>query len=41
MFNMSAAMAGRFVEVTNELTVQISSLGSNPLKNSHGKEQPA
>jgi hypothetical protein len=33
MFNMSAAMAGQFVEATNEMYAQISSLGSNPLKN--------
>ena len=34
MVNMSAAMAGRFVEVATELTEQIRSIGSNPLKNS-------
>jgi coenzyme F420-reducing hydrogenase delta subunit len=39
MFNMSAAMAGQFVEATNKMYTQISSLGSNPLKNI--KDHPA
>ena len=41
MVNMSAAMAGQFVEVANDLTAQILSIGSNPLINIHEKEQPA
>ncbi len=32
MFNLSAAMAGQFVEVTKEMTEKIAELGPNPLK---------
>jgi coenzyme F420-reducing hydrogenase delta subunit len=32
MENMSAAMAGRFVEVANEMREQINQIGPNPLK---------
>jgi coenzyme F420-reducing hydrogenase delta subunit len=31
---MSAAMAGKFVEVTKEMTGQIAEMGANPLKGS-------
>jgi F420-non-reducing hydrogenase iron-sulfur subunit len=32
MFNLSAAMAGQFVEATMEMTKKISELGANPLR---------
>jgi len=32
MENMSAAMAGKFVEVTKEMTGQIAEIGPNPLR---------
>jgi len=32
MFNMSAAMAGQFVEATTEMTEQVKTLGPNPLR---------
>ncbi len=32
MFNLSAAMAGKFVEATKEMTEKIAELGPNPLK---------
>jgi len=32
MFNLSAAMASKFVEVAEEMTEQIKALGPNPLK---------
>ena len=32
MENMSAAMAGRFVEVAKEMTQRIEEIGPNPLK---------
>jgi F420-non-reducing hydrogenase iron-sulfur subunit len=32
MFNMSAAMAGQFVEATTEMTEKITELGPNPLR---------
>lgn len=34
MFNLSSAMAGRFVEITTEMTEKIESFGINPLKES-------
>jgi coenzyme F420-reducing hydrogenase delta subunit len=36
MFNMSAAMAGAFVQAAEEMDAQVSQLGPNPLKNSGG-----
>ena len=39
MFNMSAAMANRFVEAANEMHTRISTLGLNPLKNNLNKEE--
>ncbi len=35
MFNMSAAMAGQFVEAATEMTTLITSLGPNPLRPCH------
>jgi coenzyme F420-reducing hydrogenase delta subunit len=32
MFNLSAAMAGQFVEITKEMTTKIGELGPNPLR---------
>ncbi len=32
MFNLSSAMAGRFVDITTEMTQTIEGLGPNPLK---------
>jgi F420-non-reducing hydrogenase iron-sulfur subunit len=32
MFNLSAAMAGTFVEDANEMAEQVKALGPNPLK---------
>jgi coenzyme F420-reducing hydrogenase delta subunit len=32
MENMSAAMAGRFVEVANEMKEEIEAMGPNPLR---------
>lgn len=32
MFNLSAAMAGKFVEVAKEMTDKIAALGPNPLR---------
>jgi coenzyme F420-reducing hydrogenase delta subunit len=32
MFNLSAAMAGMFVEDANEMAEQVKALGPNPLK---------
>jgi coenzyme F420-reducing hydrogenase delta subunit len=32
MFNMSAAMAGEFVEKTEEMTELIAEIGMNPMK---------
>jgi coenzyme F420-reducing hydrogenase delta subunit len=32
MFNMSAAMAGQFVEASTEMTEQVEKLGPNPLR---------
>ncbi len=32
MFNMSAAMAGHFVEVAEEMAAQIAALGPSPLR---------
>lgn len=37
MVNMSAAMAGRFVDVAKEMTETIAAVGSNPLKNGGGE----
>ncbi len=36
MFNLSAAMAGKFVEVTKEMTEKIMELGPNPLRKDEG-----
>lgn len=41
MFNMSAAMAGEFVETTSEMHAQITALGPNPLRINSSKEQEA
>jgi F420-non-reducing hydrogenase iron-sulfur subunit len=38
MVNMSAAMAGQFVEAATEMHQQIMDLGPNPLKNFNGQE---
>jgi F420-non-reducing hydrogenase iron-sulfur subunit len=32
MFNLSAAMAGQFVDATKEMTEKVGALGPNPLK---------
>jgi len=32
MFNMSAAMAGEFVNKTEEMTAKINEMGANPLR---------
>ena len=32
MFNLSAAMAGRFVEITKEMVDKVGMMGENPLK---------
>jgi coenzyme F420-reducing hydrogenase delta subunit len=32
MFNLSSAMAGRFVDITTEMTQTIEGLGPNPLR---------
>jgi coenzyme F420-reducing hydrogenase delta subunit len=32
MFNLSAAMAGQFVEATKEMTEKVRALGPNPLR---------
>lgn len=32
MYNLSSAMAGKFVEVANEMTQQITKLGPNPIR---------
>ncbi len=32
MFNISAAMAGKFAEATKEMTEKIAALGPNPLR---------
>jgi coenzyme F420-reducing hydrogenase delta subunit len=32
MFNLSAAMAGGFVEATKEMTEKVTELGPNPLR---------
>jgi F420-non-reducing hydrogenase iron-sulfur subunit len=32
MFNLSSAMAGRFAEVTKEMTEKVEALGPNPLR---------
>ena len=32
MFNLSSAMAGRFAEVTKEMTEKVEELGPNPLR---------
>jgi len=37
MFQMSAAMAGQFVAVTQQMTETISKLGPNPLRNGAGE----
>ena len=39
MFNLSAAMAGQFVDITNEMTEQIKVLGPNPLRNSQKESE--
>ncbi|MBN1304650.1 MAG: hydrogenase iron-sulfur subunit [Anaerolineales bacterium] len=39
MFNLSAAMAGQFVEMANEMTEQIKVLGPNPLRNSQKESE--
>jgi len=32
MFNLSSAMASKFVDITKEMTEKITGLGPNPLK---------
>jgi coenzyme F420-reducing hydrogenase delta subunit len=39
MENMSAAMAGKFVDITREMTQQIEEMGPNPLKHSESVDQ--
>lgn len=39
MFNLSAAMAGQFVEITKEMTEKIVTLGPNPLRISHEESE--
>lgn len=38
MYNLSAAMAKRFTEVTTEFTERIRSLGPSPMKLEKGRE---
>lgn len=38
MYNLSAAMGGRFVEIAQEMTERIRALGPNPVKTGKGKE---
>jgi F420-non-reducing hydrogenase iron-sulfur subunit len=39
MFNMSAAMAGEFVEATEKMTAQVEALGPNPLRSAGGQRK--
>ena len=39
MFNLSAAMATKFVDAANEMSEQISALGPNPLKVGAGSKE--
>jgi coenzyme F420-reducing hydrogenase delta subunit len=39
MYNLSAAMASRFVEVAREFTCRIKGLGPNPVKTHTGRER--
>jgi len=38
MYNLSAAMGGRFVEIAQEMTEKIRALGPSPVKTGKGKE---
>jgi F420-non-reducing hydrogenase iron-sulfur subunit len=38
MYNLSAAMGGRFVEIAQEMTERIRALGQSPVKTGKGKE---
>ena len=38
MYNLSAAMGGRFVEIAQEMTERIRALGPSPVKTGKGKE---
>lgn len=40
MYNLSAAMAGNFVEATKEMTTKIRELGPNPLRTSPKESEP-
>jgi coenzyme F420-reducing hydrogenase delta subunit len=39
MFNMSAAMAGQFVESAKEMVERVSSLGPSPLRSNGSQSQ--
>jgi F420-non-reducing hydrogenase iron-sulfur subunit len=38
MYNLSAAMGGRFVEIAQEMTEQVRALGPSPVKTGQGRE---
>jgi coenzyme F420-reducing hydrogenase delta subunit len=38
MYNLSAAMGGRFVEIAQEMTERVRALGPSPVKTGTGKE---
>jgi len=38
MFNLSAAMAGTFVEAVEEITQQVTALGPNPLRGAQARQ---
>jgi len=38
MYNLSAAMGGRFVEIAQEMTEKVRALGPSPIKTGKGKE---
>ena len=37
MFNLSAAMAGQFVDAAKEMTEKVGALGPNPLRKQEGE----
>ena len=39
MFNLSAVMAGQFVEISKEMTEKITELGPNPLRIKRMKDE--
>lgn len=38
MYNLSAAMGGRFVEIAQEMTEKVTALGPSPVNTGQGKE---